>query len=43
VDAAGDSNGIVCRRALGQGVGHTDPNHPEQVYFWQDDATPRNL
>jgi hypothetical protein len=37
VDNAGNGDGVVCRRALG------GPPGSVQVYFWQDNATPRNV
>ena len=37
VDNAGNGDGVVCRRALG------GPPGSIQVYWWQDNATPRNV
>jgi hypothetical protein len=37
VDTAGNGDGVVCRRARGGPAGSF------QVYFWVDNATPRNV
>jgi hypothetical protein len=36
VDAAGNNDGFVCRRALGDGIFHDFPGRPDTVYHWQD-------
>ena len=38
VDAAGNQNGYVCRRAVGKGVAHDVPGRPEIVYLFADDT-----
>lgn len=42
-DEAGNGDGIVCRRALGQGIDHLFPgiDPGTQIYYWVDNATPR--
>jgi hypothetical protein len=37
VDNAGNGNGEVCRRALGDGVFHRFPGRPDTIYQWRDD------
>ena len=36
VDANGNNDGYVCRRALGDGIFHTFPGRPDTVYHWAD-------
>lgn len=41
VDAFGNGDGIVCRRALGDGLFNSSPLHLDTVYWWLDNVTPR--
>lgn len=36
VDAGGNNDGYVCRRALGDGAFHNFPTRPDTVYQWAD-------
>jgi hypothetical protein len=38
VDAVGNQNGFVCRRAVGDGVFHTFPDRVDIVYLFADDT-----
>jgi hypothetical protein len=41
-DEAGNNDGTVCRRALGDGIFHIFPNATvDTVHEWADNATPR--
>jgi hypothetical protein len=35
-DEGGNRDGLVCRRALGDGVLHTYPGRPDIIYAWVD-------
>jgi hypothetical protein len=42
VDRAGNGDGIVCRRVLGDGTKHVFGNpNVDEIYNWLDNATPR--
>jgi hypothetical protein len=44
VDAAGNGDGIVCRRPLGDGIFHQFPLATvSTIYHWIDNVTPRSL
>jgi len=34
----GNGDGIVCARALGDGVFHTFPGRPDTIYKWMDNS-----
>ena len=36
IENGGNGDGIVCARALGDGVVHTFPGRPDIVYEWSD-------
>jgi hypothetical protein len=41
-DEAGNNDGTVCRRPLGDGIFHMFPNATvDTIYYWLDNATPR--
>jgi hypothetical protein len=40
VDEAGNQDGIVCARALGDGRFHTYEGRPDVVYLWTDNTLP---
>ncbi len=43
VDANGNGDGVVCRRALGDGVFNVFPNATvATIYEWMDNVTPRH-
>jgi len=42
VDNAGNRDGVVCRRLLGDGTKHVFGNpNVDEIYNWLDNATPR--
>jgi hypothetical protein len=36
VENGGNGDGIVCARAMGDGIFHTYPGRPDTVYRWND-------
>jgi hypothetical protein len=43
VDTAGNGDGVVCRLLLGKGAANSPGTVFDEVYFWLDNSTPRNL